>query len=262
MAETKRTTSEIIELLRARYPGESHVTLFEVRDAAGFDAQRSCDCLSIGTWPSRGLTLRGFEIKVSRSDWLREYRNPEKADGFAPYCDEWYVVAGDSKIVQSDELPETWGLIVAKGSRLECVKAAPKNPSPLAVDRGLLVALLKRAKEQSASKAAIENAHKQGVAQGKALAESEMRLEGGNRQQLLEEIATLRANIKEFADASGIDMYTFRYHDPKRLGDAVRTVLNGGLTGMANRARQMRADAERVVESLRMVEKSALEAQP
>jgi len=29
-------------------------------------------------WPSGGLEIHGHEVKVSRSDWLRELKEPEK----------------------------------------------------------------------------------------------------------------------------------------------------------------------------------------
>ena len=44
-------------------------------------------------WPSRGLYLHGFEIKVHRNDWLRELKNPAKAEEIAGYCHFWWVVA-------------------------------------------------------------------------------------------------------------------------------------------------------------------------
>lgn len=68
--------------------------------------------------------ILGFEVKVSRSDWLSELKKPEKADSLARYCDRWYLVISDPKIVKDGELPPTWGLLCRKGDRLvEVVKA-------------------------------------------------------------------------------------------------------------------------------------------
>jgi len=50
-------------------------------------------------WPSRGLHLMGFEIKAGRGDWLRELKDPGKAEGIAAYCDQWWVVAPAEVIV-------------------------------------------------------------------------------------------------------------------------------------------------------------------
>jgi hypothetical protein len=61
----------------------------QVRSAAGFDARRTCDFVAMDLWPSKGLHLHGHEIKVSRSDWLRELAEPEKAAEFTPYMNCW-----------------------------------------------------------------------------------------------------------------------------------------------------------------------------
>jgi hypothetical protein len=58
--------------LAKKYPAPEYATFFEVRDAAGFDSKRSADVITVATWPSRGLAIHGFEVKCSRSDWLRE----------------------------------------------------------------------------------------------------------------------------------------------------------------------------------------------
>ena len=66
------TTDELQCRLEAKYPPPAWLTLWEVRDATGYGASRSADAIAFGVWPSRGLSIVGFEIKSSRSDWLRE----------------------------------------------------------------------------------------------------------------------------------------------------------------------------------------------
>lgn len=51
------------------------VVATEVRNAASFDANRSADALAFNFWTSRGLAVHGYEVKVSRSDWLRELKD-------------------------------------------------------------------------------------------------------------------------------------------------------------------------------------------
>src|ERR1041384_7618712 len=118
-------------------------------------------------WPSRGLLLHGFEIKVSRTDWLRELRDPGKADEFIRYSDRWWLVT-EPDVVLDGELPETWEHLVRRGAKLAQAAAAPKL-EPQDCDRTFLAALLRaagrgmeakpeavREAERAASRAAAE----------------------------------------------------------------------------------------------------------
>jgi hypothetical protein len=237
----KRTAGDIEEMLRVAYPPGSHVIVFDVRNAAGFSATRSCDALALGTWPSRGLRLSGFEIKVSRSDWLKEYREPQKADGFSRYCDEWWIVAGDSKIVQPNELPEQWGLIVANGKSLKCVKPAPKL-EPVAPDRSFLAAFLKRAVDQGAGKRQLQQAAKDAGEQARR--EHKYRLE-----HTADELNSLREKIRTFEGASGVSIQD-SWHSGVEIGKAVRLVLDGQGHGPATLAKRLLNQARHLVTTL------------
>lgn len=105
----KELTSKIKLSVKRRYSGE-WVTLFEFGGKNG----RVADAIAVNTLPSRNHKIIGFEFKASRSDWLNEKRDGEKADWFVQICDEWYVVAGDTGIVEEEELPEGWGLLELK----------------------------------------------------------------------------------------------------------------------------------------------------
>ena len=74
-------TGELTSLLRARYAkkGRRHQWIFltNVRDTTGRpkgSRRRYADAVAMNLWPSKGLALHGFEIKVSRSDFLTELR--------------------------------------------------------------------------------------------------------------------------------------------------------------------------------------------
>lgn len=155
--------SDIIRLLRQRYcrdkgNGPEAVLLPQVRSRAGFDARRTADALVMQLWPSRGLHLEGFEIKVSRSDWLRELRDPTKADEFARWCDKWWIVAPDG-MVKTSELPDTWGLMAVKTgvvqetilgpveeppAKLVTVRAAAVRDVPASIPKTLLASMLRQ----------------------------------------------------------------------------------------------------------------------
>lgn len=94
----------------------------------------SIDAVAIGIWPSTGHEIIGIEIKVSRSDWLRELKEPAKAQELMRFCTRWYL-ACPAGLVKSDELPATWGMMtLANGGLMRSVvKAKLLSPEPLTV---------------------------------------------------------------------------------------------------------------------------------
>ena len=71
-------------------------------------------------WPSRGWEAHGFELKVSRSDFTRELRHPEKSTTIKAYCTGWSLVvpAPWKRVLLSlGELPESWGLVEVSSGR-------------------------------------------------------------------------------------------------------------------------------------------------
>lgn len=234
--------TSIADLLRARYPAKTHALMFEVRDGAGFDSRRTCDAIAISTWPSRGLKLMGFEIKASRSDWLRELRNPEKAESFFSVCDEWYlVIDGTENVVEPDELPATWGLLQRKGNRLHCAKAAPLlKPEP--IDRSFLAAMLKNCRDAAATPGKVE--FDRGYVAGRAAAKDAavQAIEHGTR-----ELRELRQSLKEFEQASGV---TIRNWGGGKIGEAVKFVMEGGHRQHEHIVGNLLHEARRLVSSL------------
>lgn len=157
-------TQTVKAALQKRYPYPGWALLEEVRDAAGYDATRSADALAMSLWKSRGLELHGFEIKVSRSDWLREKGSPEKAESISRYCDRWWLVVSDESIVKDGEVPPAWGLLVlhrASGRiHLKTVKEAPQNPAVTPMSRTFLATILKRSMDDR-----LERVHPSSLAQ-------------------------------------------------------------------------------------------------
>lgn len=143
------TESDVIAALHARYGqrlgnGPRYAVARGVRSHAGHSARRTADFIAMDLWPSRGLALHGHEVKVSRSDWLRELAEPEKAAEFIPYMNYWWAAVSDPAIVRDGELPDGWGLMVMRGSRLAVVRQAPRRDAePLSPSRlgGLLRAI-------------------------------------------------------------------------------------------------------------------------
>lgn len=99
-----------------------------------FGAARICDFMALDCQQMYGPhphPVHGFEIKASRADWRNELRQPDKAEAFKPYCDHWWLVVTDRRIVRDGELPDDWGLLTVAGSLLRVVKRAPRlTPQP------------------------------------------------------------------------------------------------------------------------------------
>ena len=103
-----------------------------VRAACGYDV-RTADFVAQDTWEAQGLPLHGHEVKVSRADWLKELSDPDKAAAIKRYCDRWWLVVPDKRIVHPDELPPDWGLMALdRNGRLRAVRVAPAlTPEPI-----------------------------------------------------------------------------------------------------------------------------------
>jgi len=142
MPKVYKSEGEVFNLLRVKYPEQQYALLSQVADATGAAQSRWADAIAFGLWPSRGLEIEGFEIKVSRSDWLSELNAPDKSAAIQKYCHRWWIVAGARDIVKPEELPKTWGLIIPRGSGLETKVAAPLL-KPKKVTRKFVVAVMR-----------------------------------------------------------------------------------------------------------------------
>lgn len=145
---------DMFAMLRNRYSAEAgngrrYVCARHVRSEAGFGESykappRTADFIAVDTWPSSGLAVHGHEVKTSRSDWLRELKQPEKAAAFMPYMTYWWLVISDGSVAARGELPSGWGLLVPRGKKLVVNYHAPKRrpePMPWTMTVALLRAL-------------------------------------------------------------------------------------------------------------------------
>jgi hypothetical protein len=145
---THATERTMLDALCRRYSqvspgnGPRYVVAEHVRSHAGFEARRTADFVAIDTWVSSGFQIAGHEVKISRSDWLRELKDPEKAAEFTPYMHRWWIVVPSVAIVRAEELPDDWGLMTLTGDHIRVARQAPKrNPLPMPPSR--MVAFLR-----------------------------------------------------------------------------------------------------------------------
>jgi hypothetical protein len=216
-------THELMGYMRGRYAPPAWALLEEVRDGTGFNtAGRLMDAMAFGLWPSRGLEIHGFEVKSYRGDWLRELKQPDKAESFYRFVDRWWIVAGDKDIVKVEELPKTWGLLIPNGKALKTVVEAPlKKASP--VSRLFMMAIIRRVCEAYVPKASFDARVEEKVAE-KIEAARENAAFGLKHTQ--EELAVLYERLKVFEEKSGVKID--RWTNAETIGSAVKIVLDHG----------------------------------
>lgn len=240
-------TGDLKIALKNRYRAPEWAVLFEVANGTGATACRYADAVAMNLFPSRGLRLHGFEIKAQRGDWLRELRNPEKAEDVSAYCDHWWLVAAPD-VVHADEVPDTWGLLVADGGKLKVKKQAPElhpeGPKPLT--HAFLAALLRRSSEVDDD---VINAM---VAERtKNLTDDlEWRVERRAKERTMK-YDSLRAAVEAFENGSGLKIDQWESWRNKRLGEVVKVAeavgsreLHGTAHSLLNTAKALVRDLE------------------
>lgn len=223
--EEKHNAHQLLALLRLKFKEPEYLLLDEVPNATGTAKSRSCDAMAFSLWPSRGLSVIGFEIKCSRTDWMKEKENPAKAEAFARYCDFWYLVINESSIVQNGELPSNWGLICAHKKKLRVVKEAPKL-SPEALPLKFFIAAIRRAHDQGKylARAEFKDRFSEGFNAGIKQLNSEV-----TRYQNLYEIE--KATLSEFEKKSGIRINEW---NAGKIGHEVELLSQIGLHGIVS----------------------------
>src|SRR3990172_2564710 len=141
------TSSDLKALLALRYAAPEYAFFIEVANGTGSHQSGYADGVAYSLYPSTGHPIYGFEIKVSRNDWLRELKQPAKAGNVMQYCDKWWLVApkGVSKL---EELPKTWGFLEIVNDRFYTRKHAPDLDHP-ELPMSFIAALLRRATEST-----------------------------------------------------------------------------------------------------------------
>lgn len=210
------TAEDLEQLLRNRFCPPAWAFIPQVRNGTGFlKITRTADAIAIGLWPSRGLYLYGFEIKISRSDWLNELRQPDKAEEIAQFCDFFYIVA-PKDIVKIDEVPQNWGLMIPFGATTKVIKEA-KQLKAIPVDKLFLAAILRRTQEIIVPEVKLKEQYKKGIEEGERRSRQDFKY-----QQ--EKYEDLKKMIAEFEQKSGVHINEWNFGN---IGEAVRMVLNG-----------------------------------
>lgn len=216
--------SRISKALRAQYPLPHYALLYEVASGMGKTMSGYADAIAMGLFPSRGLDISGFEIKTDRRDWLKELKDPAKAENVGKFCDFWWLVTDDPQIAKPEEIPANWGLYVLEEDKLEVVKR-PKKLKAVHPDRTFIGAMLRRANEMAERERerAVEEIDKDEFVK-KARAEAEREAERRYKEDLkisTREHEALKRELEDFEQISGIKIDMWNGH---RMGEAVKLV--------------------------------------
>lgn len=90
-----------------------------------FNPEQRIDAWAINLYRSNNFRRVAYEIKVSRSDFLSEIRNPDKRRQALELSNEFYFVAPKG-LLKTEEMPEECGLMeVDENLKTRIVKRAP-----------------------------------------------------------------------------------------------------------------------------------------
>lgn len=206
MTDTKVTAKDMEKYLAERYcDSRQWVFLTQVRNSTG-GASRIADAMAFNMYGSTGYEILGFEIKVSRSDFLNELKDMSKSDEIMSYCDKWYLVVPDAGIVKDGELPKNWGLLVLKDGKLtQKVRAIATRKEPM--PDYFIASILRRGGDE------VERIRSQYIKREDVAGEIEAARKRGyedargyNGKQTEENLKRLREYVQAFEEASGIKL--------------------------------------------------------
>lgn len=214
------TERELFKLLESRYSASDWVLVPQVPNGTGRYKDRTADAVAMSLWPSRGLEVHGFEMKVSRADWLKELNgHGGKAEAVAQYCDRWWIVA-DKDVVKPDELPKAWGMLVVRGSQLAVKVQAPIKEGTKAIDRAFLSGMMRACEKHWMRKATDEQLQAQLRAEFERGRETERTIRQAESSGKAKKYDRLKAVIDDFEKATGLRIS--EYSDGKEIASKIR----------------------------------------
>lgn len=240
--------NQVVAAVRELYAKNGNVVLTEVRNGTGFSKRtRTADVVVASTWPSRGLYLDGFEVKVNRGDLRRELADPEKAEAIAQYCLHWYLAVPQGLIAEDMIVPENWGVVECDGDSATTIKAKIAKPapplSPKPPDMLLVCSILRNFADSHIPKAEADKYVKKNTcaAVEQAKIQDEIR------------IKELELAIAEFKEHSGVDLLDNHGRPSwniKAIGEAVKLVtgFHGRPAREMNKARKVMQDGLALIE--------------
>lgn len=233
-------SKEVIEKLKIHFSKENGFVFLEQVAATTGHSSRFADAIVMNVWKSR-FEIIGIEVKVSRSDWLSEIKNPAKADKIFQYCDSWYI-ATPADLVRNGELPRSWGLLEIKNdkvfNRVPCARNVHK-----ALDDYFVASIIRRCIEQATPESEKHEAHAKGFQAGQKSAIDNSTYQ---EKRLREELERIQKMVREFEAASGI-YFNGGWVSGEKIGEAVKMVMHGEHLKMKGRLQNLRDDIDKAL---------------
>lgn len=243
--DMRLTEEDLFKCLSVKFNSSEYALLPQVRDSTGSNAQRTADAIALSLWPSRGLHLHGFEIKVSRGDFIKEIKTPEKAECISKYCHFWWIVVPDG-LVSKEEMPVNWGLIYAIPEKKD-VKIVKKAEllTPVDPSMSFWAAVLRRAQATI-----TEDSIRTRVRNEIGLSEFNRGVKSAERdiEHAKAQLKSLCDQVNKFENDSGVSITSWRNGN---IGVAVSEVVSGAYLKTRERMNRMLEDAECIVKTLR-----------
>lgn len=234
------TSGDLYKLLALRYPKEEYAFIPHVRNGTGWSKRvtREADAIAVSLWPSRGIEITGFEIKVDRGDWLREKKNPEKAEEIAQFCDRWFLVISDPAIAPVHEVPPNWGILCAKGNRLTMVRAAGLlKAAPM--DKFFMAAIFRQASKFVVPQMSIDENMKATIEEEVIRRTNAFRAAS---ERSREDLIEIQQRVRKFESISGVRIDRW---DVEGVGKAVQMIQSAG--SLEDRIKRERVELDAAV---------------
>lgn len=142
------SVDEIIAKIREYYHRDTRewICIKELRIGTGYTggANRAIDLWAINTYKSKAHKAIAYEIKRSRSDFLRDVKKADKKHrGAKAYSDEFFYVAPEG-MIKAEELPPWAGLIEIKPNGWLIKEVEPLPSDKLRPSWNLMCSILRR----------------------------------------------------------------------------------------------------------------------
>ena len=141
----KITAKEVKEILKKRYSQPEYEIFFEVSSTTGTlnNQTRYADAVAFNMFASREYKIIGFEIKVNRSDLLKELKEASKAEAIYKYCDEWYLIVANNILKETDEVPDNWEIMeINENNKIKTIRKSKRNQNVI-LDRTFIASILR-----------------------------------------------------------------------------------------------------------------------
>jgi hypothetical protein len=129
------------------------IVLFELRMSTGYEmnsgrgeamTERRIDAMAFSCFPSKKLKRIAYEIKLTRSDFLREIADPQKRFLTMLYSNQYFFVAPEG-VIEHREIPYACGLITVDSQGYGTMRHNAQTRELHPVSNGFLAAAVRNA---------------------------------------------------------------------------------------------------------------------